>query len=383
MMKRGIENQFFEAYQPGGVVNDCIEVIMERYDLSFLPSCKPLPAELQKQITTTLQEKIMSDAKMFDDTVITDRNSPLIDEISDNLSTCITIRDRDNYIHSLLIPFKELTDLLFPEGTLKKRIDNEIDRLKKDKKYWERLTDEDSVIEGKNLALDVTKNEVKEQLQAIEDAAKDWNDQYELAITISEHFKRIRTNPNDEVEKIFNAFCDIKELFTNKLSALLLQNGIDLRVLQKDCGTYLKTDETFFGEYLSIGSLELTEKYISELPSNLDVKKENAEKKNQYNGISQALMKYIAGANDEELLYIIKHKKLPNESGKKIWTGTFSSDCVRFADYYNMTIKQWNACFAKADRKKVTRGSKPRDEYKTDAGECEIVEIMKRYPPPK
>jgi len=250
-MKKDIETKFLSAWKFGGVVDDCIDVIRQRYDLGFSPNNKPLSKMWQKVYDETIPARIQAATEAFDDTVIIYLDSPLIEEISDNLDECKTMQEKERYIYTLIVPFNELSELLYPGFSSKQRIEKEISEHENDKKYWESITDDDFnnfIINGKKLKPNEAKKYVKSVLEAIENVKRERNEQYKRLEMISDRFRQILKEPKDEVEKSLSAFCGLSFKFADRLDALCLQNGIDLMRLQKDCGTYLKA-------YRSIQSL--------------------------------------------------------------------------------------------------------------------------------
>jgi hypothetical protein len=102
-MQKDIEKQFLKAYQLGGVVHTCIDVIRQRYDLGLLPESTPLPDNWEYYYQNALPQKIREAVDAFDDSVIRYVESPLIDEISDNLSECQTMKEKERYLIGISI----------------------------------------------------------------------------------------------------------------------------------------------------------------------------------------------------------------------------------------------------------------------------------------
>jgi hypothetical protein len=253
-MKRDIENQFFKAYKPCGVVDNCIEVICQRYDLRLLPDNAPLYEERQRDYDETLPNTIEYDTKSFDYTVINTLDSPLIDEISDNLSECKTMQEKERYIHSLIVPFRRLSELLYPANVAEQRMKNEIRGLTASLDFQGRQTDTELI------------EEQIRQSEATLDGLINIRKQCEQNRMISKRFWQILREPTDVVEKSFFIFCGLMFRFANQLDALLLKNVIDILRLQNECGVYLKTHRNVTVVDYYIGSPELTRKYIEELP---------------------------------------------------------------------------------------------------------------------
>ena len=193
-MKTEIEKQFLKAYKFGGVLHQCIDVIRHRYDLGFLPNRKSLSDTWQNYYNEELPKQIKADTEAFNDTVIIGGlDSSLINEISENIYECTTMEDKERYIHSLIVPFHELSELLYPHLAPKNRTNKCLEELKNDKKLWEQA-DEDY------------KEEAHKQLDAIEWFEKNEVEKQNRLEMISKRFRQIMNEPTDDVEKSFSAF---------------------------------------------------------------------------------------------------------------------------------------------------------------------------------
>ena len=119
-MKTDIEKQFLKAYKFGGVVNDCIEVLRYRFNLGYMPNAYNNLSDLMKKYyNEILPNRVKVKTEAFDESVITIYDSPLIEEISNNLLEFKAIQEKERYIHTLIVPFNELSNLLYPELVLK------------------------------------------------------------------------------------------------------------------------------------------------------------------------------------------------------------------------------------------------------------------------
>jgi len=295
-MKKDIENQFLKAYKQFGVVSDCITVIRQRYDLGFLPAKNQLSEKWKEHYEKTLPNVIQAEADAFDNAVIDYADSPLFDEISNNLSECRTMQEKERYIHSLIMPFRELSELLHPEKAPKQRVENELKLLQKDTKFWEQQA---------NSTIDGEAKEAQAQLQATEELINIRNDRYKRLEMISERFFEILQDPTDDVEKTLHVFWGWMFSFANQLDALLLQNGIDFMQMQEDCATYLKTDRMIFDIEHYVGGIELARKYIAELPTATEKSQQKRTK-----GI-KSVEDYLTCKNKYEIMTFL-HEKLDN-----------------------------------------------------------------------
>ncbi|KAA6326889.1 hypothetical protein EZS27_024066 [termite gut metagenome] len=161
------------------------------------------------------------------------------------------MKEKERYINSLIVPFHELSELFYPTLAPKERRNKWLKQLERSRNFWQQNTE---------------RKEAQEQLKAIEDSISEEVEQQERLEMISSRFFKIINKPQDDVEKALSDFCHIEHMFANRLDALCLVDGIDLMRLQRECGTYLITcrDITLLMDY--IGSIELAQKYIDELP---------------------------------------------------------------------------------------------------------------------
>ena len=101
VMKKDIQKTFFKAFQFGGVVDHCIDVIRERYDLGYHPkNRKVLEEKWQHYYDVTLPDIIKKETASYDDSVIEYVDSPLMDEIEENIQVCKSDAERERYLFS-------------------------------------------------------------------------------------------------------------------------------------------------------------------------------------------------------------------------------------------------------------------------------------------
>jgi hypothetical protein len=250
-MRKDIEKQFFKAYQSEGVVPDCIAMIRERYDLGIFQG------DWKCWYQNILYQEIKEAVEAFDNSIIACLgsslilDSPLIDEIRDNLSECRTMQEKERYIHSLIVPFKELSELLYPHLATKKRRDEELKVSKKAMDFWKQNSE---------------RQEAQGKLEAIERLISCKIEQQKGIESISNLYFEAMNDPKNDVGEVLGFFWGMKCNFAGKLDALCLVNKIDLIKLQRECGVYLiqYRNMEVLGTY--IGSTELAQKYINELP---------------------------------------------------------------------------------------------------------------------
>ncbi|MGN1034473.1 MAG: hypothetical protein ACI4PK_02655 [Oscillospiraceae bacterium] len=145
-----IETKFFKAFMFGGLMHSCFDWLQHKYDLGFYISKedeekpqKPMSKDWQHFYDVTMPEKIKEMVEAFDDSVIMNAESPLIDEIGNNLNM-LNAKECERYIYSLLTPFKEYSDNVHPYEVIKE-LKGEVDGImgmkdtERDLKMWESM----------------------------------------------------------------------------------------------------------------------------------------------------------------------------------------------------------------------------------------------------
>lgn len=281
-MNKNIEKEFFKAFEFGGVVNLCFNWMRHKYDLGFYISKedeekpkKVLSDEWQHHYDVTLPQEIEKMTEDFDESVICYTDSPLMDEIANNIDS-LTGKERDRYIFSLLKPFKEFCDEVHPKAIIK-QLKGEVEGIlgikdfEKDLAMWksmpqnEQLKDENGKVWGTP----------KEEANASKEFIEKYKYRIERANYVANKYREIlnETSYKKEdktVEKCLDCFWHIITLFANRLDALLLERGINLLWYQQESGIYLKPYRYIHDVDLLIGSYELAKKYIDEALPKLD-----------------------------------------------------------------------------------------------------------------
>lgn len=270
MIKRNIKDDFFKAFEKGGAVHQCIEILKKRYDLGYTPPLKRSLGKVQSETIASWNKVALEQIKEaydeFDYTVIEYTDSSLMNEIATNLSECKTDKEKEKYIFSLLKPFKELSDIYYPKAVIN-QIENKItdynEKIKKIQEGCSNKKEDEKHTYGLNRIID----NCRMQIGRIRYINKRF---YEI----------LRVSPDEEhrVEWWLINFLEIERLFANRLDALLLEHGIDLMRLQEECGIYLKLHRRVEDVEPYIGSMKLAQKYIDELGTHKENKqiKENS-----------------------------------------------------------------------------------------------------------
>ena len=91
-----------------------------------------------------------------------------------------------------------------------------------------------------------------------------------------------------------------------------------------------------------------------------------------YNGMAEALTKYVKGASDADLQTIIEHKTLPIGATVKEWVGA-EADAHRFCHRYGLKNADFKKCFGK----EIKAGNKKGIEMELNGS---IWDIISQYP---
>lgn len=278
-MNKTIEKAFFGAFELGGVVNRGFDWMRQKYDLGFKFSKedekqppKALPNALQLYYNDTLPKCINELTSNFDASVLDSTDSPLMNEITNNLDS-LTGKDRDTYIFSLLKPFKEYSDNVHPIAVIK-RLNGEVNGIcgikdfERDLAMWENMPLEEPI---KNICGEAS-GTPREQADACRKAIQGYKYQIERANYIANRYCDLLGKFEDgaawmqegTVENCMSLFFSVIHKFSNRLDALLLERGINLLWYQQESGIYLKGYRCVTDLEYYIGSLELVNKYIRE-----------------------------------------------------------------------------------------------------------------------
>ena len=287
-MNKTIEKEFFEAFKWGGVVNNCIEWMRYIYNLPPIKpgdskGCESLQNKEAKDkfdnfYKEILPKDILEKTEAFNDKVIMNMDSPLMDEIEANLNECKTEVERERYLLSLLKPFGDIPSgcgiarIYHPKVEIK-RLESEIVDFERDKAFWQKR-EEDELVEDVNGKSAGTS---KEQIEACNSMIEERKEQIDWVLYVNRRFCELTGKFEDGArwmqkgtgEHCLSAFIRIMSVFADRLDALLLTYGIDLMKLQEISGLYLKSHRLITDIDVYVGSRDLAQKYIDDL-SKLD-----------------------------------------------------------------------------------------------------------------
>lgn len=203
-MDRTIENVFFELYREGGIVCTVVDALVNKYDLGHQKGTYD-NAPLQGWQRIIIEKKI----KSVDNSLLIDLES-MFSEIENNLLECKDDTAKDNYCIELLMPFAKYLNTVNP-------------------KYL----DKERTLEVENGFFSILHKE---------------SDFY-------------------SIEGYFRKIVQMFIIYADWLDWIFLKNGIDLQVIQKECGVYLKSPGRFAHHYLQwAGTIENAQRFIDALP---------------------------------------------------------------------------------------------------------------------
>jgi hypothetical protein len=215
-MKIDIEKQFLKAFEKGGVLWSCVEVMLVRWDL-WLELIDTVAIEWGWDVNKQLSP-LISEGYCFHKVVLYEE---LYDEINGNLYECKTKQDKERYLCELITPFYLLSNVLYP-------------------------------------AYPECTEKTKEDCKRLYIISKRFQDAQRSCISIP--------GVDDDVVKIYSELVEDADMFADRLDALCLKHNIDFFKLQKDCGVYLKKRRNMNRVEKYIGTPKLVQKYINELP---------------------------------------------------------------------------------------------------------------------
>lgn len=272
-MEKTVEAAFFKAFELGGFVDSCIDYVQRKYDWGFKYDSTH-ETHLSEQAGCfyyiELPKTIKAGFDAFDSRVIETPHSPLIDEIEQNLQGCPNDVERDKYIFSLITPFARLSRIINPIA----EIDSLKARISEDEKaieYWSKENPDEQL---KNTAGEAA-GTPNEQIEACKDEIARLTWQVERTKEIGNNFILLLCSSQinelwtekGTVEHYLSAMLGAMEMYSNRLFAMLIQHGIDLKEYQRKAGVYLKRNWNITDIAFYVGSMELAKYYLDKLPT--------------------------------------------------------------------------------------------------------------------
>ncbi len=240
-MEKTIEEAYFKAFQQ--LADDCISYILQKglkqmqppelraaYETTLLFHCSSIE-ELQKAIP-----------KDFEQFQKANKQSEISKEIESNIDSITDPKERLKYLFSLLTPFKEICRAIHPKEHKPK------EKAEKSGNSWERL---ESNWQG-------VFEQIKDLKHSVLSTIAERNKYYQLPYT----YKPIEKST---IEYYLKAMLLNMENYSNRLYAVLIQRGIDLKDIQEKAGIYLKSNWIANDIAPYIGGLELAQYYIDSI----------------------------------------------------------------------------------------------------------------------
>ena len=179
-------------------------------------------------------------------------------EIESNISSCKTENELNRYLYSLLLPFKEWSDSICPIRYIQHAQQN-IERCKRDIPLH--------IARAESLEDGWDKDEAFADAEACKDSIKKDEERIKRLEGSHDRFLQIFNDAaGRSVEWYCKAWFDVFCTYADNLDALLLKFGIDLYAVQDKCGIWLKPKRDVISIMGYVGTLELTQTLISQLP---------------------------------------------------------------------------------------------------------------------
>lgn len=266
-MGTSIEKQFFKFYEFGGLVDNCIDYLELKYNLNpYSTRQRQLTGRWAKYYNEDLPAKIVTEYeanKFWFDDMVARAASPLIDEIESNLNECKTDIERERYIFSLITPFAKLSGIIHPIAEIE-RLEHDILDLGKEAEMWRKANPDEQL---KNTAGNAV-GTPKEQLAACNNEIDSRGRQIDRLKETSSAFHDLlccNVFEDGTVEHCLGAMFGTMIHYSDRLYAMLIQHGIDLKEYQRKAGIYLKHYWLITDIYFYVGSMELAKYYLDKI----------------------------------------------------------------------------------------------------------------------
>ena len=322
-MEKNIEQAFFNEFLDGGAAWRCLEYMKLKYGHSNLDE---YPEELKKVYITDAPSIIKELTDAYDSKpliVSIDGQPPLMwTEIEKNLEDCKDDGPKNRYLYSLLLPFKEWSEVFFPKHSVE-CFRQEIEQCEHDIPYHEKRV--------ANLKDGWDKDEALGDIEACKESINESNERIKWLEGRHDYYLDIFRNAKEGSVECY-CYMWYRALYVhyaNHLDAMLLKFNIDLLALQDQFGIWLKYDRNILRIYGYIGTLEWTQKLIDNLPTQQDAVPDNHRIANVQTALNSSSRHF-----DVDLSYIEKiYNHIVNDAIPNTITNTTFSNCVSTADF--------------------------------------------------
>ena len=240
-------NDFFSDFE--NIIENSINSVLSKYGL--------FPTRLPQNIEASIIRETKTLWTILNLDWIYNENGIILHEIKESLNNCNDIQEKERYIHSILKHFHKLSSTLYPISE-NSRLKNNIEEMMAYK----------SELEKSNV------EEAKLQIIACDNIIRRREEEIKNKETISQKLIEIVCLYRDNAEftkegtpeYYLHHIIATVNMFANQLDAILLSMNMDLMKIQRDCGIYLTQERNKYSLKNILGSSELVEKYINELP---------------------------------------------------------------------------------------------------------------------
>ena len=244
-MEKTMEEAYFKAFQQ--LTDNCISYILQKElkQIKHLEFGAVLETTLLLNCSSIeeLEKEIPNDYKQFQ---TANKPSEISKEIESNLDGITDQKERLEYLFSLLTPFKEICSVIHPTKHQPKK-NTGISGYS-----WERLErSRQNVFES-----------MKDTKHSVLSIIAERNKYYELSYPLPNAYRRIKEGT---IEYYLHLILLNMENYANRLYAVLVKRGIDLKDIQNMAGIYLKSNwrANDIADY--VGSMELAKYYLDRL----------------------------------------------------------------------------------------------------------------------
>ena len=267
MIDTTIEDKLFREFKYGGAAYLALEYVNIAHEKDGFDV---YPKNWQEFYKIKLPQIVKSRTDSYDDVplfVSVDGERPLMwIEIESNISSCKTENELNRYLYSLLLPFKEWSDSICPIRYIQHAQQN-IERCKRDIPLH--------IARAESLEDGWDKDEAFADAEACKDSIKKDEERIKRLEGSHDRFLQIFNDAaGRSVEWYCKAWFDVFCTYADNLDALLLKFGIDLYAVQDKCGIWLKPKRDVISIMGYVGTLELTQTLISQLPKNVNYPKQ-------------------------------------------------------------------------------------------------------------
>ena len=286
-----LQETFLAPFRMGGAAVQCVDWMRWEYNLPRTKPTKGKPARKERLDDSWKEwhevehrQWIKGEYESYLDTIPIDNNHSLMEEINENLKSCVSHDNRFRYITSLVQPFHEFA-VAFDATSMINSCERKIKQLEQDRKRWEEVAD--NAVDRSGEPLDK-----QEQIEACDKWIQERKERIEYLNEVQNRFYYLAQHgvtgkcvegEDPEMSEMLGAWWEQMIRFARHLAALALTYGIKLADVQEQCGIYLMR-YFFISDYVDhyyIVNVEHAKRLLHEIASNqAKTAKENSVKPN-------------------------------------------------------------------------------------------------------